>query len=545
MAIHLTSLSLEVCGTAGCVLANRLSANSKYKVLVLEAGSSTPDDVLESRIPLLNSRLKNTDVDWKLQSTCQSNADDRVISIPLGKMLGGCSSFNACLHHRCSPSDYDAWNVKGWTYDELRPYFCKAESFHDASVDENIHGTAGPLHATQADLGLLGKYFKEACKEIGLQEHYDVTDEPCQIGVTRVQASIYRGERSSTGACYLSKETLKHQPNLTIAMGCHVYQILFDNKRAHSVEFKDRNESTFTVNVGREVILSLGAIFSPYLLLKSGIGPKDELARHGIPTIMDLPGVGKNLQNHWRIPLVHETVEPEMSLHRDLFINRDVALKQALDQKNGAFTRIWPDAVAYLKIPDTPDNSSHIKNTPQIELFTGGLALCNHLASLKEVNSATLLMVYLAPFSRGSITLSDKQALCVDLGLLQDGRDMECLEKGLRLSFSIANHPTYKESCVKRWILPSKDMNDIDVKQYIKEHVETIHHYAGTCKMGTKDDLEAVVDDHLKIHGIENVRVVDASFFPIVPAGQICFPVIACAEKAADMILNDNENCTH
>ncbi|CAO3704102.1 unnamed protein product [Rhizopus stolonifer] len=400
----------------------------------------------------------------------------------------------------------------------------------------------GPVHATQNSVGLLGNYFKKACKNMGLHEYYDVTDVPCQIGVTHVQASIYQGERTSTSVCYLPK-SVQDRHNLTLAMGCHVQRILFDGKRAQKVEFKDQEGTLLTVDVGREIVLSAGALLSPFLLLKSGIGPRDELSQHGIHTVVDLPGVGKNLQNHWRVPLVHETVDPGMSMHHDLFINTDETLKQALDQKTGAFTRVWPDAVAYLKIPNTPDNSSHINNTPQMELFTGGLALCKEVASLKQVQSATLLMVYLAPFSRGSITLSENQEVHIDLGLLQDERDMECLEKGLRLSFAIANDPIYKDNCIKRWILPSEGSNHADIKRYIKEQVETIHHYAGTCKMGPKDEPSAVVDDHLKVHGLQNVRVIDASFFPIVPAGQICFPVIACAEKAADIILKDNEVC--
>ncbi|CEG67535.1 hypothetical protein RMATCC62417_03948 [Rhizopus microsporus] len=509
-------------GTAGCVLANRLSC--RYRVLLLEAGTRTHDDLVESRVPLLNSRLKNTEVDWKLQSVSQPNADNRTIGIPLGKMLGGSSAFNACLWHRCSPSDYDAWHTNGWTYKDLKPYFCKAESFHPA---HNVHGTSGPIHATDLEINpeSLGHYFRRACQNTGLPDYDDLTDKPCQIGVTHVQSSIYQGERSSTGACYLPKDILE-RTNLTVAMGCHVTQILFNGDQADKVRFNHHNHD-YVVHIGREIILSAGALFSPFLLLKSGIGPKDELARHGINTVVDLPGVGKNLQNHWRIPLVHETIEPEMSLHRDLFINTEATLKQALDQKTGAMTRIWPDAVAYMKI--------------KMELFTGGLALCKQAGSLTHVNCATLLMVYLAPFSRGSVTISSKEGICIDLGLLSDKRDLECIEKGLRLSFDIANDPIYRDSCVKRWILPAEDMDQLNLEEYIKENIETIHHYAGTCKMGPKEDCMAVVDEHLKVYGVNNVRVVDASFFPIVPAGQICFPVIACAERAADIILDEHQ----
>ncbi|KAI9267396.1 hypothetical protein BY458DRAFT_512260 [Sporodiniella umbellata] len=526
-------------GTAGCVLANRLSFNGEYSILVLEAGTLTHREVLESRVPLLNSRLKNTEVDWKHQSARQPNANQRSISIPSGKMLGGCSSFNACLFHRCSPSDFDSWNVKGWHYNDLKSYFCKAESFHDEKANANIHGMKGPVHATQQQLGLLGNHFKHACKEMGIPEHYDLTDKPCQIGITTVQASIYEGERSSTSASYLPNEVIC-KSNLTLAMGCKVEKITFEQNVAQKVEFKDFEGSIFTVNIGRELILCAGALLSPFLLLKSGVGPKDELSKHGIPMVVNLPGVGKNLQNHWRIPLVHETLDSSMSMHNSLFVDTEETLRQALDNKTGPFTRVWPDAVAYLKIPNTPDNSSHLQNAPQMELFTGGLALCKSVTSLKNVPSATLLMVLLAPFSRGSVTLTGTQDIQIDLGLLKDERDMECFEKGLRFSIDIANNSEYKNNCIKRWILPSESFDSIDLKRYIREQVETIHHYAGTCKMGPKEEPTAVVDEHLKVHNVHNVRVVDASFFPTVPAGQICFPVIACAEKAADIILEYN-----
>ncbi|CEP08499.1 hypothetical protein [Parasitella parasitica] len=531
-------------GTAGCVLANRLSSNGKHTVLVLEAGSNTHEEVLNVRIPLFNSKLKNTNADWKLKSTAQSCADGRYIGVPQGKILGGSSAINACLSHRCSPSDYDAWNMPGWKYEQLKRYFCKAETFQDSVDIQTSHGYSGPLNVMQQrDDSLLGQHFTKACEKYGVPQYHDMTDLPCQIGVTGIQSTVYEGERMSTGSAYLPPHIQHNRPNLFIALNCTVTNIIIDkdtNTVTH-VEYSAGSEGKqYRVSVSREAVLSAGAILSPLLLLSSGIGSKSQLDSLGKQTIIDLPGVGKNLQNHWRVPLVHETTHPEMSLHHRIFEKEKESLERiTVSKEASALSRAWPDAVAYMKVPNTPDNSSSLQTTPQIELFTGGLALCKELPSLKHIACATLLMVYIAPFSKGSVTLNPDKTANIDLGLLQDERDLECLEKGLQLSMQIANDEEYNKNCIKRWILHPYHTNEKqDIRQYIRQHVDTLHHYAGTCKMGPVLDKDAVVDGDLKVHGIHNLRVVDASIFPIVPAGQICFPVIACAEKASDLILN-------
>jgi choline dehydrogenase len=350
-------ISLFLGGTAGCVLANRLSSNGQYTVLVLEAGISTQEDLIESQIPLLNSKLKNTDADWSLKSMKQTEADGRIIDLPVGKLLGGSSAINACLLHRCSPSDYDGWKTEGWAYDDLKSYFRKAENYHDdsVSVDNDVHGTQGPLNATHINREtVLGNNFKTACKNYGLEEYRDMTDMPCQIGVTDMEAIIYQGKRSSAGTSYLPPDIQINRSNLFIGLGCKVTRILMDNENSvSSIEYTNIQEDgkIHKVFVDTEVILSAGAILSPFLLLKSGIGPKDELKKLGMDVKVDLPGVGKNLQNHWRVPIVHETTAQEMSLHRDLFEKEKETLDLAINSKEGALTQLWTDAVAYLKIP--------------------------------------------------------------------------------------------------------------------------------------------------------------------------------------------------
>ncbi|GAN03401.1 choline dehydrogenase [Mucor ambiguus] len=534
-------------GTAGCVLANRLSSDGKHTVLVLESGATTQEELLDIRVPLFNSKLKNTTVDWQMKSTAQQYANGRIIGVPQGKVLGGSSAINACLSHRCSPSDYDAWNMPGWEYEQLKHYFCKAETFQNdkASTANELHGQSGPLNVMQQnDDSLLGKHFTKACQNHGMPQYHDITDVPCQIGVTGIQSTVYRGERTSTGSAYLPPDIQRHRLNLSIALNCTVKRIIIDkdtNTATHVEYTSNADGRLYQVCVGKEAILSAGAILSPLLLLSSGIGSKSELEALGITVIADLPGVGKNLQNHWRVPLVHEATRPEMSLHQSIFEKQEESLKRIAESKEpSALSRAWPDAVAYMKVPNAPDNSSSIANTPQIELFTGGLALCRELPKLKDVACASLLMVYIAPFSKGSVTLNPDRTPHIDLALLQDERDLQCLEKGLELSIKIADDKEYRDNCVKRWILhPYKAAEKQEIKQYIKDHVDTLHHYAGTCKMGPTTDRDAVVAGNLKVHGIQGLRVVDASIFPIVPAGQICFPVIACAEKASDLILND------
>lgn len=348
------SLIINTGGTAGCVLANRLSSCGKYTVLVLEAGSVTQDDLLEVQIPLLNSKLKNTPSDWQLKTIQQSNANDRTIPVPLGKLLGGSSAFNACILHRCSPSDYDAWNTDGWSYDDLKAYFRKAETFHDEmDVDESVHGVYGPLHVSHMNKStILGTQFTKACRNYGIPEYRDMTDLECQIGVTGMDGTIYQGQRSSTGQSYLPKDIQNNRPNLFISLGCKVSRIIVeDNVVSHIQYTATGNDEIYTVSADRETILSAGAILSPLLLLSSGIGPKEELEKLGIQVEADLPGVGKNLQNHWRVPLVHETPKSEMSLHRGLFTEAKESLQRAINTKDGALTQLWPDAVAYMKVP--------------------------------------------------------------------------------------------------------------------------------------------------------------------------------------------------
>ncbi|KAF7721234.1 hypothetical protein EC973_005016 [Apophysomyces ossiformis] len=522
-------------GTAGCVLANRLSREDN-QVLVLEAGTQIAEDVWESRIPGLNSQLKDSTADWALKTTPQSNAHNRTLDIPLGKLLGGCSGINAMVWHQCSPDDYNDWHVPGWSYNDLEPYFRKAETMTDNQGDTAIHGTEGPMKVTHQSIKAdqLGEAFRQACMERGLPAYRDITGRPEQIGVSELQASIWDGRRFPSSKGYLSASDAMARPKLEIGLGCHVARIVFQDKRACKVVF-EQDQSTYEAYVREEIVLCAGAIHSPHLLMRSGIGPAEDLEAHQIPLVHDLPGVGKNLTNHWRVPLVHET-KPSYSLHRSLF-STEIAPYTYYDawaHGKGALTRIWPDAVAYFRLPDVPD-TGRSKGTPQFELFAGGLALCHLLPQLKEVDCATLLLVLLTPFSRGSVKLGPGESVVVDPCLLKDERDLECLEKAVEYSLSIAENKHYRPS-VQRWILAP---DSLGIRDYVREHAESIHHYAGTCKMGDSrhPDPMMVVDEELRVVGLRKLRVMDASIFPTLPAGQICFPVIACAERAADLIL--------
>lgn len=335
---------------------------------MLEAGSTTQEELLNVRIPLFNSKLKNTIVDWKLKSTTQPHADGRIIGVPQGKVLGGSSAINACLSHRCSPSDFDAWNMPGWEYDQLKHYFCKAESFQDSAVavSEKLHGSSGPLHVMQQHNqdSSLAKHFTKACQSYDIPLYHDMTDVPCQIGVTGIQSTVYQGERTSTGSAYLPPDVQQKRPNLFIALNCTVTRIVL-NEETNTVTYVEYSASTnanmmngeqeqkgYKVSITKEAILSAGAILSPLLLLSSGIGPKSELESLGIQTLVDLPGVGKNLQNHWRVPLVHETTRSEMSLHRSIFEKEKESLERiTVSKEQSDLSRAWPDAVAYMKIP--------------------------------------------------------------------------------------------------------------------------------------------------------------------------------------------------
>lgn len=493
-------------GSAGCVLANRLTENGA-SVLLIEAGGPDATEMISTPMRLIE--LWGTEYDWGYQTVPQEHAANRQLFWPRGKTLGGSSSLNGMIYVRGNASDYDAWasdfGCEGWDYASVLPYFKKSEDF-SRGADE-YHGVGGPLHVT-ADFEPhpVTKAIVEAAIEAGHPFNED-TNGAQQDGVAYVDLNTKDGKRASTAVAFL-RPALERQ-NLALITNARVLKVDFDGNRASGVTYLQENE-TRQVSAAREVIICGGAIESPRILMMSGIGPKDHLEEVGIEVLQDLPGVGQNLNDHTLCPVIYEGAKelPPPSdmtitvLHAHLFQRSDPSLP-------------GPDMQPlFFNVP---------YYTPEMEKPTG--------------NAFTLNASGVQPASAGEIRLTgpaiDDQ-LHIDPKVLSNQHDVDILVMSMRQMREIANQPALAE-WKGREIYPGEDVqSDEDLAAYARSAVMSYHHQNGTCAMGRGE--MAVVDPQLRVHGVQGLRVVDASIFPRVPAGNTNAPVIMVAEKAADMI---------
>ncbi|MEX3314144.1 GMC family oxidoreductase [Sulfitobacter sp. PS-8MA] len=495
-------------GSAGCVLANRLSA-SGAEVLLIEAGGPDTSEMITTPMRLIE--LWGTEFDWAYQTVPQEHAAGRQLFWPRGKTLGGSSSLNGMIYVRGNPSDYDEWvsefGCEGWDYASVLPYFKKSEDF-SRGADEH-HGTGGPLHVT-ADFTPhpVTQAMVEAAVEAGHPMNED-TNSGDQTGVAYVDLNTKDGKRVSTAEAFLRPAL--DRPNLTLVTNARVHRVEIEDDRATGVTYMQ--EGTLkTVQAEREVIVSGGAIESPRILMLSGLGPKAHLEEVGITPVRDLPGVGQNLNDHTLCPVIYEGAQEvpapvDMSitpLHAHLFAKSDPALAG----------------------PDMQPLFFHVPYyAPEQEPQTG--------------NAFTLNGSGVRPASTGEIrlTAADPEApLHIDPKVLSNPQDVEILVKSMRQMREIAKQPALA-AWKGREIYPGPAVqSDEDLAAYARSAVMSYHHQNGSCAMGHGE--MAVVDPELRVHGMAGLRVVDASIFPRVPAGNTNAPVIMVAEKAADMILS-------
>ena len=493
-------------GSAGCVLANRLTENGA-SVLLIEAGGPDATEMISTPMRLIE--LWGTEYDWGYQTVPQEHAANRQLFWPRGKTLGGSSSLNGMIYVRGNASDYDAWasdfGCEGWDYASVLPYFKKSEDF-SRGADE-YHGVGGPLHVT-ADFEPhpVTRAIVEAAIEAGHPFNED-TNGAQQDGVAYVDLNTKDGKRASTAVAFL-RPALERE-NLALITNARVLKVDFDGNRASGVTYLQENE-TRQVSAAREVIVCGGAIESPRILMMSGIGPKAHLEEVGIKVLHDLPGVGQNLNDHTLCPVIYEGAKelPPPSdmtitvLHAHLFLRSDPSLP-------------GPDMQPlFFNVP---------YYTPEMEKPTG--------------NAFTLNASGVQPASAGEIRLTgpaiDDQ-LHIDPKVLSNQHDVDILVTSMRQMREIANQPALAE-WKGREIYPGEDVqSDEELAAYARSAVMSYHHQNGTCAMG-KGEM-AVVDPQLRVHGVQGLRVVDASIFPRVPAGNTNAPVIMVAEKAADMI---------
>ncbi|HWG63373.1 MAG TPA: GMC family oxidoreductase N-terminal domain-containing protein [Streptosporangiaceae bacterium] len=517
-------------GSAGCVLASRLTENPSTRVLLLEAGP--PDTADEIHIPAALNVLFQSQYDWNFHTAPQERAAGRPIFWPRGRTLGGSSSINAMIYIRGSKHDYDAWRddygCAGWGYSDLLPYFLRAEC--NSRGESAYHGASGPLSVQDLrHKSPLTRAFVGSSRECGLPANEDFNG-LSQDGSGFYQVTQRDGRRWSAADAYLHPAI--DRPNLTVQTDALVTGIIFAGDRAAGVRYLLRGAEE-EARAEAEVILSAGAIGSPHLLLLSGIGPAEQMIAHGMHLTADSPGVGANLSDHpvvsamWRTPkttgLWEENTAPNLARWRLLHsgpLTSNVA-------EAGAFTRSLPSLPA-------PDIQWHVLPAP---FEHGGL-------TDPATRAISLLVTLVSVGSRGKITLRSadpRHKPLIDPCYLSDNSDIEPLVTGLRMSREFAATGPMAKLCTAE-LAPGPDARtDEELERFIRGNLETLYHPVGTCAMGGDSRLAAskltsVVDAELRVRGVEGLRVVDASVMPTVPRGNTNAPVIAIAERAADLI---------
>ena len=520
-------------GSAGCVLANRLSADPDVSVLLLEAGGWDRDPWIH--IPLgwgkiLQKRLH----DWNYFCEPEESVGGRQVECARGKVVGGCSSTNAMAYVRGNRGDFDRWaaaGAGGWSYDEVLPYFRKLEHWEGGA--SNYRGGQGPLSVQTCRYQdpLIGA-FAQAGQSAGLgwTDDYNGAE---QLGFSRLQMTIGNGRRSSAATAYLRPAL--QRSNLTVKVSALATQVAIDAGRAVGVEYRQHGTAR-TARARRELILSGGVINTPQLLMLSGVGDPDELQRHAIPVKVPIIGVGRNLQDHVSVILMYHRKEagPFLPMMRVDRIARE--LGKAYFFGTGFAADVPGGGVAFLKsradlaLPDV-----------QLLLTAAPLGAWPYLRPFKApfTDGFACRIVMLHPESRGRVTLQSRDPGShprILQRFLATDADWRALRTGVHMARRVSAQPSMQRFIEREFFPGSDQRSDADIDAHIRKTAITVHHPAGTCKMGSAADELAVVDAELKVRGVDALRVVDASVMPDLVSGNINAAVIMIAERAADLI---------
>lgn len=507
-------------GSAGCVLAARLTEDPDVTVLLLEAGG--PADNPNIDVPAAGPALWRTAVDWNFTTVPQKHLRERALYWPRGKVLGGSSAINAMIYIRGNRADYDEWHAlgnAGWGYDDVLPWFKRAED--NARGADEFHGAGGPLRVEDPRwVSELGRAFLAAAQEAGLPGNTDFNGAH-QDGVGVYQVTQRKGMRWSTFRAYL--EPAMARPNLTVHTHALTHRVVIEGGRAVGVEFS-REGQVHTARAAREVLLCGGAVASPHLLLLSGVGPADHLRESGVPVTVDLPGVGGNLQDHLVADWSHRCERASL-FEADRSTGNVLAY---LTRRRGPLTSVVAEVGGFTRTLDGLD-------APDLQIHFLPALVDELGARTPHGHGWTIWPTLLKPLSAGTVRLRStdpRWAPAIDPNYLEAPEDVDVLVRGLELSREIAAQPAMRAHLGERFHPPAAD--EPDLAEYVRRNCQTLFHPVGTCRMGT--DALAVVDPQLRVHGVERLRVVDASVMPTVPRGNTNAPTIMVAEQAADLI---------
>ena len=522
-------------GSAGCVLANRLSADPDCSVLLIEAGSKDRNPLF--RLPMLMGRLFHSGIyNWRYHTEPVPSLGGRSLYWPRGKVLGGSSTINGMVYVRGNRHDYDRWaqfGLAGWSYEDVLPVFRRSEGHVERGGD--YHGTGGELTVCRArGANPLFDTFVEAGREAGHPVNDDFNGAE-QLGFGRYDFTIRRGKRCSTSTAFL--RPVRHRRNLTIVTDCLVRRVVVQGGRATGVEVADRDRAR-SIRAAREVILCGGTVNSPQLLMLSGIGPGEELGRHGIEVVHELPGVGRNLQDHVDCVIAYACTKP-ITLYRDLRADRMFrAVIEGMLFGRGIATTFPYEAGAFLKSRAdllAPDIQVHFM--PALEK-TANLHFPNPFGKAPEATHGfTMRVGPINPESRGWIGLGSADPAAPALiqpNYLEDEADCRTTIAGIRMVREVIGQPAFAAYRGAELAPGAAVESDAELTAWLRANAMTTFHPVGTCRMGT--DPMAVVDDRLAVHGIAGLRIADASVMPVIVSGNTNAPAIMIGEKAAEFI---------
>ncbi|MGQ8973724.1 GMC family oxidoreductase [Acinetobacter schindleri] len=515
-------------GSAGCVLASRLSEDPNISVCLLEAGgqgNAWTVNIPAACVMSLPTKINN----WAFETVPQKGLNGRKGYQPRGKCLGGSSAINAMIYIRGNRADYDDWAAQGctgWSYDEVLPYFIRSENNH--RIQNEYHGNAGPLHVSDVQTDSI---FHERYLQAAREQGYPVLDDfngAEQEGLGIYQVTHDNGERCSAARAYLFPHL--NRPNLTIWTKATTHKIIIEQKSAVGVQVQHAGQLK-TLRARQEVLLSAGAMQSPHLLMLSGIGDAEELKQHGIELKHHLPGVGKNFHDHpdfifgYSVKEFAGTFGISMSGSLDMFKQ----IGRYRSERRGMIASNFAECGGFIK-------SSPALKIPNLQLHFVVALVDDHARKFRRSHGISCHVCLLNPRSRGSIKLSGPNIhdpLLIDPNFLNDERDLDDLVQGFKLTQKLMQSPSLSK-LYKQDLFTAQVKNDEDIRGILRNRVDTVYHPVGSCKMGV-DDM-SVVDPELCVYGIQNLRVIDASVMPSVVNGNTNAPTIMIAEKAVDLI---------